>query len=94
MPTKYPQEMNASGAGGAKSGVMAMAHVQVFSARSLAQRWGCSPKTIAALVKREELHPFRVGRLLRFSICEVQRFENAIAEPAAGARFLHDEAAG
>ncbi len=57
-----------------------MAHVQVFSARSLAQRWGCSAKTILAMVQRGELKSFRVGSLVRVSLAEVEKFETCATE--------------
>lgn len=53
-----------------------------YTPRTLAQRWGCHPKTIKALIKREKLVPFRIGKLLRISAEEVGRYECAIALPS------------
>lgn len=67
---------------------------KAFSARTLAQRWGCSAKTVLAMVKREELKHFRVGSLVRIPLCEVQRFERSMAARTADAENQREAAAG
>lgn len=67
---------------------------QAFSARTLADRWGCSPKTVLSLVRREEPKHFKVGSLVRIPLCEVQRFERSMAVRTADADNQREAAAG
>lgn len=48
-----------------------------FTPESLADRWGCAPQHVRALVRQGKLQAFRLGgKLIRISALEVERFEN------------------
>jgi excisionase family DNA binding protein len=48
----------------------------VFTPRTLAQRWDCSERHVRALISEGELRAFRLGgKLLRIAAAEVERYE-------------------
>lgn len=47
----------------------------VFTPESLADRWGCSEKTVERMLVSGKLHGFKVGNLWRISASEVQKYE-------------------
>lgn len=91
MSARYPQIDAAQDGGADRRGE---ATPKAFSARTLAQRWGCSPKTVLAMVKREELKHFKVGSLVRIPLCEVKRVERSMAARTADAENQREAAAG
>ena len=46
-----------------------------FTPDTLAARWFCSAETIRQMVKRGELHGFRVGRMIRIPWNSVEEYE-------------------
>lgn len=48
---------------------------QAMSLDALALRWDCSAGAIRGLIARGDLAAFRIGRLFRVSLAEVERFE-------------------
>lgn len=48
---------------------------QTFTIKSLAERWLCSPDIIYDMVRKGELKTFRVGRAIRITGAEVDRYE-------------------
>ncbi len=49
-----------------------------YTVSTLAERWGCSPDAVYALIRKGELKAFRVGgKLLRIQASEVERWESA-----------------
>lgn len=50
-------------------------HPPCYSPKTLAQRWECSAEHVCNLITRKEIACFRVGRLLRITAYEVERFE-------------------
>jgi excisionase family DNA binding protein len=55
-----------------------------YTPDSLAERWECSERHIRALVKKGELTCFRVGKLIRISVSEVERYERGDFEFSGG----------
>ncbi|MFP6772725.1 MAG: helix-turn-helix domain-containing protein [Alphaproteobacteria bacterium] len=51
-----------------------------YTPDSLAERWECSERHIRALVKKGELTCFRIGKLIRISVSEVERYERGECE--------------
>jgi len=47
-----------------------------YTPETLAERWGCSSAHIRAMIRRGELVHFRLGKLLRISAVEVERYES------------------
>lgn len=47
-----------------------------FTIQSLAQRWSCSRDVVYDMIHSGQLKAFRVGRALRISAAEVERYEN------------------
>jgi excisionase family DNA binding protein len=56
---------------------------QFLSIETLAARWLVSARTIRRKIKRDELRAVRIGRQLRVSVEEVERYE---ARHATGSR--------
>ncbi|WP_170759780.1 excisionase family DNA-binding protein [Ruegeria lacuscaerulensis] len=48
---------------------------KIFTPKQLANRWGCSTRTVRAVVLSGSLPHFRVGRLMRIPEEAVQTFE-------------------
>jgi excisionase family DNA binding protein len=46
-----------------------------FSPESLAERWACSAEKVRQMFHRGELAGFRLGKLIRISAAEVERYE-------------------
>ena len=49
--------------------------MSAYSTRSLADRWDCSQQHIRDMIENGDLQCFRLGRLIRVSKQEVERFE-------------------
>lgn len=47
----------------------------VYTIKSLSERWMCSPDVIYDLIREGKLKSFRVGRAIRVSAEEVKRYE-------------------
>lgn len=48
---------------------------KAYSTETLAERWDCSAEKIRLMFHRGELRGFRLGKLIRFSADEVERYE-------------------
>lgn len=48
----------------------------VYTVASLAERWMCSKDVIYDMIRRRDIKAFKVGRDLRISAQEVERYEN------------------
>ncbi|WP_370880000.1 helix-turn-helix domain-containing protein [Labrys monachus] len=58
-----------------------------YTPETLAERWGCTPNHVRALIKRGELCAFRIGpRLLRIPVDAVKQFEEKNTTQAAVSR--------
>jgi excisionase family DNA binding protein len=51
------------------------AHLRPYSPETLAERWGCSSEKILGMYHAGELAGFRLGKLIRISADEVERYE-------------------
>ncbi|MEM9879954.1 MAG: helix-turn-helix domain-containing protein [Pseudomonadota bacterium] len=49
--------------------------MRAFSPRTLAERWDVSPAHIRNMIASKELDAFRLGKLYRIPVEEVERFE-------------------
>lgn len=49
---------------------------QAYTITTLAEHWQCSRDVIYDMIRRGELKPFKIGRVLRISAEEVARIEN------------------
>lgn len=49
---------------------------KAYTVRTLAEHWSCSRDVVYDMIRRHELSAFRVGRSLRISTQEVERFES------------------
>jgi excisionase family DNA binding protein len=54
-----------------------MTAAKPFTPKSLAERWGCSPRHIVGLIQKGELRAFRIGTLWRVPAAEVERVETS-----------------
>ena len=59
-----------------------MSGLKPYSTQTLAERWGCHPRTVRELIRKGELRPFRIGALVRIPAEEVERYECAIESRA------------
>jgi len=50
--------------------------MSAYTVTSLAERWGCSPDVTYDMIRKHWLKAFKVGRNLRISAEEVNRYEN------------------
>src|SRR4051794_36702018 len=75
MPTTC-ETANADATPGAASGAV------LFTRADLARRWQASEPTVAREVRRGRLKPLKVGRLVRFCLAEVERYESGLGVPA------------
>jgi hypothetical protein len=57
-----------------------------YSPETLAARWECSAEKIRQMYHRGELVGFRLGKLIRFTAIEVERFECANLRPVQNTR--------
>ena len=55
-----------------------------YTCDQLAVRWHCSAETVRQMIKRGELHAFKVGRMFRVPAVEVERHENCANTPSDG----------
>lgn len=55
-----------------------------FTPRTLADHWECSEQHIRDLIKGGKLRSFRIGGLIRISVCEVERVESGSDDAEAG----------
>lgn len=51
------------------------AAIRPLTPEMLADRWLCSAETVRQLVKRGDLHGFRVGRMIRIPMVAVEEYE-------------------
>jgi excisionase family DNA binding protein len=48
---------------------------RVFTPKTLAERWHCSDRHVRNLINKGELPAFRLGKLVRILVDDVQKFE-------------------
>ena len=50
---------------------------KVYTVEDLAQRWNCSQMTIYRMIETNKLKCFKLGRAVRVTLAEVERYENS-----------------
>lgn len=54
-----------------------------FSPETLADRWGCSAEKVRLMCRAGDIASFRLGKLIRISANEVERYECQITESSS-----------
>lgn len=62
-----------------------------YSPRTLANRWGCSPRHVYKLIEAGALHSFRLGKLIRVAAGEVARIEGCGSSSTGAGIMLSGE---
>ncbi|QGH75735.1 helix-turn-helix DNA binding protein [Gordonia phage Syleon] len=61
------------------SSVLDMTTPQFLTAEQLAERWQLAPRTVREMAQAEEIPAIKFGRLWRFPLERIEKFERAAA---------------
>ncbi|MHB2265625.1 helix-turn-helix domain-containing protein [Aliihoeflea sp. PC F10.4] len=73
--TKLPETQSGNSAQAGRRDVDVQGKPRAYSPRTLAERWRCSDGHVRNMIDRGELTSFHLGKLLRISTEEVERYE-------------------
>ena len=74
-PGNFPQQDGSPPAGPPPGPKVLDRQARPFTPETLAERWGCSGQKIRDMFHSGELPGFRLGKLIRIPVIEVERYE-------------------